>query len=181
MEVNDSTVALEWSAPAAGGEPTSYRIQAGSAPSGNDLADFNTGNASTSFTATNVASATFNLTVSAVNAAGTSAQSNNVVAMVEDPTSACDTTAGVPGNLTASASGSRITLSWTPGAEAATSYMIEAGSTTGLSDLANFDTGSTGTTFVANGVAAGTYFVRVRTVHACGIGDASAEVILVVS
>lgn len=90
-------------------------------------------------------------------------------------------------------SGSSTPLSWawslssipTPGTpdpgEGATSYIIEAGSGTGLSDLASFDTGSTATTFRADGVAAGTYFIRVRAVNGCGVSAASVAAILIVS
>ena len=180
--VNNSTVTMSWNAPASGGTPTSYRIQAGSVPFGNDLADFNTGNSSTSFTATNVGNATFNITVRAVNAVGTSAQSDNVVGTVGGGTNVCTATAGVPGGLTASSNGSRVTLRWTPGpGQNATSYRIEAGSAAGQSNLAIINTGNSATTFVADGVASGTYFVRVRAINACGISAASGEAILIVS
>ena len=180
--VTGSTVTVRWAAPTSGGAPSSYRIQAGSAPFGNDLADFDTGNAGTSFTATNVGNVTLNVTVRAVNAAGTSGQSNNAVATVGGGTNTCSSAAGVPQSVTASASGSLVTIRWTAAPDqSATSYMIEAGSATGLSDLASFDTGAASTTFVANGVAAGTYFLRLRAVNACGVSGASSEAILIVS
>src|SRR5207253_2643524 len=50
-----------------------------------------------------------------------------------------------PGGLTQSVSGSTVTLSWTPGAatsEPVYSYIIEAGTASGLSNIVdNFDTG----------------------------------------
>jgi len=55
--------------------------------------------------------------------------------------------------------------------------MIEAGSSAGSSDLANFDTASTSTTLQATGVGRGTYFVRVRARNACGVSAASNEVL----
>jgi predicted phage tail protein len=87
-----------------------------------------------------------------------------------------------PSNLTASASGSTVTLTWLAPAsvDPAASYVIEAGSGPGLADLASFDTGNTATTFVAAGVAAGTYYVRVRARNSAGTSPASNEVRLVV-
>ena len=175
-----STVAFSWVGATAGVAPTSYRVQAGSAPNGNDLADFDTGSASTSFTATNVGDATFNVTVRAVNTAGMSSQSNNVAVTVGG-LGTCSAPSGAPASLTTAATGSSVTISWAAGpGEGANSYIIEAGSGTGLSDLASFDTGSTATTFRTDGVAAGTYFIRVRAVNACGVSAASTEAILIV-
>jgi len=85
-------------------------------------------------------------------------------------------------NLSASVSGSTVTLNWqAPGSgDPATSYLIEAGSSSGLSDIASFNTGSTATSFIATGVPAGRYFVRVRALNSAGIGPASNEVIVIV-
>jgi hypothetical protein len=49
-----------------------------------------------------------------------------------------------PVNLTGSASGNRVTLAWLgpAGGDAPTSNVIEAGSASGLADVANADTGS---------------------------------------
>src|ERR1700730_4520205 len=68
-------------------------------------------------------------------------------------TGAAATSPGAPVNLSTSANGSTVTLTW--GAPAAgdpvTSYVIEAGSGPGLANLANFVTNSTATTFSATG------------------------------
>ena len=45
---------------------------------------------------------------------------------------------------------------------------MEAGSTTGTSNLAAFDTQSAATQWAAQGIAPGTYFVRVRARNTCG-------------
>src|SRR6185436_4442206 len=46
--------------------------------------------------------------------------------------------------------------------DAPSSYVLEAGSATGLSDLVNTDTGGAAVVFTADNVPTGTYFVRVR-------------------
>src|SRR5262249_50099942 len=64
---------------------------------------------------------------------------------------------------------------------APTSYVIQAGSTTGSSDLANFDTGSTLTSLTATNVSPATYFVRVLARNAGGTGPPSNEVVVTVA
>ncbi len=90
---------------------------------------------------------------------------------------------GVPINLSATAIGSSVTLTWIPptSGDSVLSYIIEAGSTPGTANLANFSTGNTATSFFASGVGNGTYFVRVRAVGASGIGAPSNEAVLVVT
>lgn len=59
--------------------------------------------------------------------------------------------------------GATVVLKWAaPTVHPAASYVIEAGSTSGLSDQAAFDTGNTLLTYTASPVSPGTYFVRVR-------------------
>jgi peptidyl-Asp metalloendopeptidase len=83
--------------------------------------------------------------------------------------------------LTSTVTGSTVALTWRPPASGtATGYAIEAGSSAGAADLANVATGSTATAFTAEGVAAGTYYVRVRATNGSRTGDASNEVTIVV-
>src|SRR6266536_2880460 len=91
-----------------------------------------------------------------------------------------------PGGLTQSVTDSTVTLRWTAGAsiggDPVTSFIVEAGSTSGASDITdNFDTGSSQPVFIVTGVGAGTYFVRVRARSASGISAPSNEVIVVVA
>ena len=74
------------------------------------------------------------------------------------------TAPGAPINLSTSSSGSMVTLTWgaPSSGDAVTTYLIEAGSSPGLADLANVTTSNTATSFSASGVGAGTYYVRVR-------------------
>jgi len=73
--------------------------------------------------------------------------------------------------------GSTLTLHWSapPLGARPTAYVVEGGSGAGQSNLANFSTGNTATTFSASGLGAGTYFVRMRSQNPYGVGAASLE------
>jgi hypothetical protein len=118
--------------------------------------------------------------VRARNSDGASAASNEVVVIVGG--GPCAGPPGPPSGLTAPVSGSSVALSWTAPASgcAPTAYVVEAGSTPGSSNMANFTIGSTATTFSAAGVPAGAYYVRVRAANGSGAGGPSNEVIVTV-
>jgi hypothetical protein len=78
-----------------------------------------------------------------------------------------------------SVTGSTVNLSWIAAAGAA-SYVLEAGSAPGGSELANFDTGSGATAFSASNIGVGIYYARSRARNSCGTGPASNEVAIVV-
>ena len=87
---------------------------------------------------------------------------------------------GAPSDLSASSSGATVTLTWkapTTGGPP-TSYVIEAGSTPGATDLASLSTGTLSTTFVRNDVPGGRYFVRVRATNVAGSSGPSNEVVV---
>ncbi len=88
-----------------------------------------------------------------------------------------------PVNLAVAIVSARVTLTWQmpPASDPATSFVVEAGSSSGRIDQANFDTGSTATTFAVDGVPAGTYYVRVRAKNAAGTSGPSAEIVVTVS
>jgi hypothetical protein len=87
---------------------------------------------------------------------------------------------GAPANLTAVANGSTVTLNWSaPSGATPTGYVLEAGSGPGLSNLVVSNL-SNSTTLTAGGVAAGTYFIRIKSRNACGVSSASNEVTLTV-
>jgi all-beta uncharacterized protein/fibronectin type III domain protein/PKD domain-containing protein len=173
--VSGANVVLIWTAPISGDAPSSYVLEAGSATGLVDLANFDTGSSLPAFTATNVPSGTYYVRVRARNASGTSAASNEIVVTVAG---GCATAPDPPSALAVALNGSTVTLSWTaPSAAcAATSYVIEAGSASGLTNIATVATGSTATSFTAAGVGSGTYFVRVKAVNGGGTSAASNEV-----
>jgi hypothetical protein len=171
-----NTVTLAWTAPASGDPATSYVIEAGSGSGTANLANFSTGNTQTTYTTTGVPNGTYYVRVRASNSAGTSPTSREALLVVAGT---CTVPPGEPTALTLVwSSGATITFSWTTGAPQATTYIIEAGSAPGLSDLAKLDLASAATTFTTTGVAQGIYYVRMRGKNACGTGNPSNEAIL---
>jgi titin len=167
-----ATVTLGWTAPATGGAPAAYVIEAGSTPGAANLANFSTGNAATAYVAGGVGAGLYYLRVRASNSAGISVASNEATLVVG---SACTSPPGAPGGFSAANAGGTVVLSWTAASGGPTSYIVEAGSTPGASNLANSDLGSNATKYTATGVGRGTYYVRVRARNSCGTGPASNE------
>jgi predicted phage tail protein len=172
---SDVNVSLSWNAPTLGRAPAGYVLFAGSAPGSSNLASFGTGSAATSFAASAPAGLYF-VRIAASNACGIGPVSNEVSFTLGM------NLPGAPENLASSvAAGGLVTLTWNAPASggAVTSYLVEAGSSPGLSDLATMSTGNAGTVFNAS-APAGTYYVRVRAVNGGGASAASGEVVVVV-
>src|SRR5262249_48806476 len=114
--------------------------------------------------------------VRAANGTLISGPSNEIVVAVG---AAC-TSPLPPSALSAAVSGTSVSLTWSapPAACQPTSYVVQAGSAAGVSDLANFSTGSAVTFFSAAGVASGTYYVRVRAAYGGALSDPSNEVVV---
>jgi len=167
-----STVTITWNAPTTGGTPTGYYIEAGSTPGSADLANFNTGSTATSFSTGGVPNGRYYVRIRASNAAGTSPASSETTLNVGN--TGCTAPAS-PANLTGSVSGATITLTWSAGA-GATSYVLQAGSSPGSSNLVSASDVGNATSFVANGVTNGLYYVRVLAKNSCGQSAASNEV-----
>lgn len=173
--VSGNNVSLTWNAPVSGAMPSGYVLMAGSSPGTANLASFNTGNTSTSFSAS-APSGLYYVRVAGANACGMGVVSNEVSFTLggEVP--------GSPGDLSWTLGDGRVvSLAWTAptSGPAPTAYFVEAGSASGLADLATVSTGSTVPAFVAN-APPGTYYVRVRALNSAGAGAPSAEVIIVV-
>jgi lysophospholipase L1-like esterase len=82
-----------------------------------------------------------------------------------------------PISLKASVSGTSVTFTWTkPTSGTPTSYVIEAGSSSGKTDIAVINTGNTNTSYKASNLSAKKYYVRVRGRDSSGNGPASNEV-----
>jgi hypothetical protein len=170
--VAGSSVTLNWTAPA-GGPVTAYQVEAGSAPGLANLAQL-----LTSATSLNASAppGTYYVRVRARNAGGVGAPSNEVTVVVGG--GGC-IVPNAPGTLTFTVAGSLVNLAWSPptSGPAAVAYVVEAGSASGLANLAVIDTGSPVLALSAN-APPGRYFVRVRARTACGAGPASNEVVI---
>jgi hypothetical protein len=173
--VAGSSVTLAWNAPTTGGPVTTYILQAGSIPGGSNLANFGTGSTATSFFAAGVGAGSYFVRVSASNAGGISAPSNEVLLLVGSGCAA----PGAASNLVAAINGSTVTLAWAAGA-GASSYRLQVGSSSGQTDLLDTDLASPATTLTAFNVGAGTYFVRVRSTNSCSQSAASNEALVII-
>lgn len=166
---------MTWTAPATGVAPSGYVLEAGSASGLSDLAVVPI--SARSFVFDPIPTGYFFLRVRSQFAAALSAPSTEMminVGNVPAPPSA-------PLSLTHAVSASTLTLSWTaPAVGTATSYVVEAGTATGLSNIAVFDLGSASPTFSAPGVPPGTYYIRLRARNALGVGPVSNERTVVV-
>ncbi len=178
-QVNGTSVTVSWDAVTndvtARDAATSYVLRAGTGPGLSNLFNASVGN-STSASGT-VPPGTYYWRVFALNGWGTSPSSSEATFTVGLPCSV----PGPPQDFGFSLSGRTVTLRWFAPAlgGSPTSYIIEAGSATGLANLYNASTGSAATTAVAV-APPGTYFVRIRAQNACGISGPSVERVIVV-
>jgi len=174
-----STVTLGWNPPA-GNAAADYRIEAGSASGLSDLASFTTGTTATSFMAGSVGTGTYFVRVRALNGAGAGPASNEVRLVVTGVAAPCSAAPAAPDALSATVVGATVTLTWNQTADLVTSYIVEAGSSSGTTNLADFDTASPETSLRATGVGAGVYYVRVRARNGCGASAPSNEIAVTV-
>jgi hypothetical protein len=172
--VSGTKVTLNWSRATTGGAPTGYRIYVGTWPGGSNIVSgLNVGNTLT--VSGDLSRGTYYARVRAYNAAGISPDSNEVTFRV-----GAKARPRRPLNTTGSLQNAVATLSWQPPAgdaeDAPTGYVIEAGTASGLTNLATVPVGNV-TSFQAR-VPPGVYYVRVRAVNDLGASDPSNEVVL---
>jgi glucose/arabinose dehydrogenase len=170
--VSGRTVTLNWLAPLAGAAPMGYRIEAGSSSGTSDLAALQTG-PTPSLTVTDVPDGIYFVRARSVRNGTASAPSNEAQVAV-----GCAAAPPAPAGLAHTLTGSLVRLDWAASAGAA-AYLVEAGSGSGLADLAVLRVGADPALTVT--APRGRYYVRVRGVNGCGAGVASNEVIITVS
>ena len=163
----------------------SYIIEAGTTPGRSDFASFDTGTGNSSFQTSGIPSGIYYLRVLARNASGGRSGPSNEARVTVGPNEAPPTCASVPRapiGLVSAVNESSVTLSWAdPSGECPPiSYVIEAGSFSGGSDITTLGTGNAATSYVASGIGPGSYFVRVRGQNANGRSGVSNEVVVVV-
>lgn len=170
--VSGNTVTISWTA--ASGDPTTYVIEAGSAPGAADLANFATGILATSFTGV-APNGTYFVRVKARNPAGTSPPSNEITIVVGATPPPCTEPPRAVTELAATGTGTTATLTWkAPAGSPPTSYVLEVGSSSGASDVFNADVGNV--TRLTGVAPPAIYFARVRAKNACGTSSPSGEV-----
>ena len=173
--MSDGRLTMTWTAPTIGAAPTGYVLEAGSAVGLSNLAVVDV--ATRSFTFDPIPSGFFFLRVRSKVGASVSAPTPDVMINV----------GGVPAPpsppqfFNVSLNGTTVTLTWTaPVLGTPTSYIVEAGTATGLANLGVLNTGTTATTIVVPGVPSGTYYLRVRAANAQGASPVSIERVITV-
>lgn len=173
VAVNGAAAIVSWKPPADGCAPTSYVIEAGSAPGLSDFPPTEARNGS-AVSLNNIPEGLYFVRVRANNDGDLGAPSNEVRATIGN--SPCGGLPPPPTGLFVDVSLTTMTVVWNRSTRSAIDYLVEIGTASGQTDVAARWTGSAEPTFtVAAGV--GTYFVRVRPRNACGVGTQTNEVV----
>jgi predicted phage tail protein len=153
----------------------SYLLEVGSTTGLADLFSGDIGGATT--LGASAPPGTYFVRVRGINAFGVGPASNEVQVALTG-TNSCATAPPAPAAASALVAGlaTEITWPWTP---TATSYVVEAGSSTGLSNLYRGNLGPV--LSLTTSAPAGRYFVRVRAANACGESAPTADVEVVLS
>lgn len=170
--VSGTTVSVSWAPPSSGGAPTGYVAQVGTSPGAANV--FNAAVGAITAASGTLAPGTYYIRVRAQNAAGTGPASNEVAVTVGP---SCTLPAAPV--LSGGASGGTVSLSWTtPAGGPIAGYTLQAGSSSGASNLYNAAVGLTNG--LAAGVGPGTYYIRVLATAACGAGAVSNQLAVTV-
>jgi hypothetical protein len=174
--VNGPDVTLQWSTSASGPAPQGFTVVASRTPGGTP-AIWRPVGIQTSLVVAAQSGAYYVRVLALID--GLEVSSNEIEVIV-----GAGPAPAAPQNFTAAASGSIVTMTWTPPANAAVApvvtYSVEAGSAEGVSNLAHFPTGNTQTMYVSPPVPNGSYWVRVRAQGAGGLGPPTPDVRVVV-
>lgn len=152
-------------------DATSYVLEAGSTPGASNLFNADVG-PGTSLTAS-IPAATYYVRLRSRIGAALGPATPEVAFTVGSP--ACTSAPPTPSFHDALLGGPYFELRWGSSA-GATSYVIDAGTAPGATDIGGLPVG--GVTFFSATVPAGRYYTRVRATNACGTSAPSAEVTL---
>ena len=170
-----STVTMNWTPAATGGQAQRYLIDAGTAPGIYNLGTFTINAPATSTAIGPAATGVYYTRLRAQNALGTSAPTAE-----QSVTVGTCTAPAAPASLTGTSNDAVVSLQWTPPpSNTVQGYQVVAGSAPGLANLAVLAYPATATTLVSS-VPYGTYYVRVHATNICGVSPPSPEITLVV-
>lgn len=154
--------------------PESYLVEVGTTAGGIDVGTFGVGGATE--VGGSLAAGRYFTRVRGVSGGGTGPASSEVILDVPS----APRPPGTPGTLHGGVlSHGLVSLTWSAATGNPTTYVVEAGTASGLGNLAVFPTGHLDTWLFA-APPPGTYVVRLRAANAFGVGPATNEVTLVV-
>ena len=169
-----NTVFVSWTAPAIG-TPTNYLLQVGTSPGGGNIFNGSVGLV-TSASGPLPGAGTYYIRAFAQNATGVSPASNEVTLTLSAPA----TIPGAPQNLTGSAGGPLVSVSWAAPATGGPviGYLVQAGTSPGGANVFN---GAVGLVTSASGaLGPGTYYIRVFAMSVAGTSAPSNELVVTV-
>jgi glucose/arabinose dehydrogenase len=177
--VSGSTVTISWTPPLTGIIPTGYQLEAGSVAGSANLAIVAAGATQTSLAFPGIPQGAYYVRIRSVAPTGVSAASNEIVVIVGG--TGCVGAPPSPTDFASSVSGRTVTLVWNvpSTSDGPTAFAIEAGSATGLANLAILILEGSARSFSVV-APPGTYFVRIRGRNACGVGPVSNEIVVTV-
>ena len=170
--VSGNTLTLGWQ-PGSGPAASGYVVEVGTSSGGAEVGAFPVG-ALTRVTGT-LPAGTFFARVRGASAQGTGAPGSEVI--VTTPSVSLPPQA--PSALSGTVANGVVMLTWSAAAGNATTYVVEAGTGPGLSNIGALPLGHLDTTF-STPAPPGTYVVRVRAANAFGVGPASNEITVTV-
>lgn len=171
VRASGNTATFEWEPPASGGVPAQYYLHASTSPGGPVVATLPVSHRFNGSAIVGVPTGTYWAYLTATNGAGSSLPSNQVQIRVTGPS------VPTPPALGATAVGSTLNVTWTPGNSGAASYTLIASLTPGGTPIALLPL--TGTSASFPNVPDGAYYLRMTASNAFGTGLASNEVYVV--
>jgi hypothetical protein len=171
--VSAGTLTLTWTAPLSGGAATSYVIDAGATPGFSGIGSYNTGAASTTFSAPAVPGIYY-LRVRGQNDNGVGPASNEVGVIAAAPQP--------PSNLRMLRFGALMIFQWDApsGGSAPASYIVDVAATPDFNVTASVRVSAPATYYTGLATIRGTFYARVRAANASGVSAPSNQLTVVV-
>lgn len=169
-----NVVTRNWAPPLGGCPASGYAVHAGTAPGLSNVTVANVGAAT--FLSAGAPAGTYYIRVVALNTFGASVASSETAIAVG---SQCQAPTAPPMLMAPSTNGTTVSLNWISPGGNVTGFVVEAGSTSGATNLLN--TMTTAAAFTWSNAPSGTHYIRVRALNNCGTGPTSNQVITSVS